>query len=212
MLKDIIFWDWNGTLLDDVTVCIESMNHLLRKRKMDEIDQDFYKSTFNFPVIDYYKKIGFDFQKEIFEELSVEFISEYNSRVHNSSLQDSALKVLSLMHAQGKKQIIISAMEQNMLDKLLKQFNIYHFFDHVVGLSDIYARGKVQLAKDFIKNTGIDTSQSTFVGDTLHDAEVAEEIGSEILLVSNGHHSKERMSVNGYKIIADLSAILGSLN
>ncbi len=212
MLKDIVIWDWNGTLLNDVSVCIESMNHMLRKRSMDEIDQEFYRSAFNFPVIDYYKKIGFDLEKESFEELSVEFISEYNSRVDTTSLQKSALEVLSLLHQQGRKQVIISAMEQNMLIRLLHKFNIYHFFDEVVGLTDIYARGKVKLAKDFIRQNNIDTSQSTFIGDTLHDAEVAEEIGSEILLVSNGHHNKERLSINGYKIVPSLSTVLSGLN
>jgi phosphoglycolate phosphatase len=185
---------------------------MLRKRSMDEIDQEFYRSAFNFPVIDYYKKIGFDLEKESFEELSVEFISEYNSRVDTTSLQKSALEVLSLLHQQGRKQVIISAMEQNMLIRLLHKFNIYHFFDEVVGLTDIYARGKVKLAKDFIRQNNIDTSQSTFIGDTLHDAEVAEEIGSEILLVSNGHHNKERLSINGYKIVPSLSTVLSGLN
>ena len=212
MLRDIVIWDWNGTLLDDVSACIDSMNHMLRKRNMPEIDESYYKSAFSFPVIDYYKKLGFNLQKESFEELSVEFISEYNSRVDSTKLQESALEVLTVLNKQGRKQIIISAMEQNMLDRLLKQFKIDHFFDHVVGLTNIYANGKVDLAKNFVRQNKINTKESTFIGDTLHDAEVANAIGSEVLLVSNGHHNKERLSINGNKIISGLGDILTGIN
>jgi phosphoglycolate phosphatase len=208
MHKDIIFWDWNGTLLDDVLVCIDCMNGMLRKRRMQEIDQNFYKTIFNFPVRDYYERLGFDFSIDKFEDLSIEFISSYNSRVKDAALQSSALKALRFFEKQKKKQIIISAMEQQMLDKLLELHQIRHYFGDVVGLSDIYANGKVELAEKYISDNNINPERAIFIGDTLHDAEVAEALEIELILVSNGHHSKERLSINGYQIIDDLEEIL----
>ena len=59
-----IIWDWNGTLLDDCWLCVESINKLLLKRGLPLIDKEKYLDIFCFPVEDYYIKLGFDFEKE----------------------------------------------------------------------------------------------------------------------------------------------------
>ena len=50
-----ILWDFNGTILDDVSVGINAINVLLKRRKMPIIfSQEEYRAKFCFPVIDYY--------------------------------------------------------------------------------------------------------------------------------------------------------------
>ncbi len=208
MHKDIIIWDWNGTMLNDVAICVESINQMLSKRQMTLINTKSYKALFNFPVRDYYKTLGFDFDKESLEELSNEFIFTYNSKIHNARLQTAVLDVLYYFQAIGKKQVVISAMEQKMLEKMLTEHRIRHYFDGVAGLSDYYANGKVELAQDYVIREKIDTKKAVFIGDTLHDAHVADKIGTELILVSNGHHSAERLSINGYTIIDNLEVLL----
>ena len=31
MKYDVIFWDWNGTIIDDVEICMETVNSLLKE-------------------------------------------------------------------------------------------------------------------------------------------------------------------------------------
>lgn len=210
MQKDIIFWDWNGTMLNDVEVCVDSINQLLSSRQMRPVNTKIYKEVFTFPVRNYYQTLGFDFSTDSFEDLSEEFISTYNSKIKNAALHPEVIDVLNHFQALGKTQIVISAMEQNMLDNMLNEYKISHFFKDVIGLSDIYASSKVELAGKYIKRKKLDVSNAVFIGDTLHDAEVAEKNGVDIILVSNGHHSLERLSVNGYKIIDNLGVLLNS--
>ncbi|MCK4288095.1 MAG: HAD hydrolase-like protein, partial [Bacteroidales bacterium] len=63
MIKTII-WDWNGTLLNDIDICINSINILLEHRNIENLTKEIYKEIFTFPVKDYYSKAGFDFTKE----------------------------------------------------------------------------------------------------------------------------------------------------
>ena len=37
-----IIWDWNGTLLDDCWLCVESINKSLKKRNLPQIDKEKY--------------------------------------------------------------------------------------------------------------------------------------------------------------------------
>ena len=68
MRYERVFWDWNGTLLDDVEVCIESMNELLDEYGLPRLQgREQYHGVFGFPVSEYYRRLGFDFDKVPFE-------------------------------------------------------------------------------------------------------------------------------------------------
>ena len=55
--KFVIFWDWNGTIVDDAFLFVKIMNSFLREKKLPLIDIKQYKSFFGFPLIQYYKKL-----------------------------------------------------------------------------------------------------------------------------------------------------------
>ncbi len=211
-MEKTIFWDWNGTLLDDVDACVGAMNELLVKREMQSLDTDSYKAIFGFPVIDYYKKMGFDFKTESFEEISGEFINEYNKRVGKSSLHNNVIQVLNYFCSKNYNQVIISAMEQKMLEKQLSDHGIADYFSEIKGLHDILAKSKLHLAETYIEQNNIKPTEIFFIGDTLHDAEVAEAIGCNLALVSHGHYSVKRLSINGFKVFPDLLHVKSFIN
>ena len=72
-MEDIntIIWDWNGTLLDDVDICIDIINELLSIRNQQPLTRSRYREIFTFPVKDYYSKAGFDFTQEPFDKIPV---------------------------------------------------------------------------------------------------------------------------------------------
>jgi phosphoglycolate phosphatase len=45
------------------------------------------------------------------------------------------------------------------------------------------------------------------IGDTLHDADVAKTIDVDCVLISNGHQSPEKLSLNGNTVLSDLSEL-----
>ena len=50
----------------------------------------------------------------------------------------------------------------------------------------------------------IDKEHVLFIGDTLHDLDVANEMGVHCLLVSRGHHSEERLKEASSAIVGNL--------
>lgn len=63
--KDHIIWDWNGTILNDVDHAVAMMNTLLVEHNLPLIDREYYREIFDFPVLHYYQKLGFNFEKQI---------------------------------------------------------------------------------------------------------------------------------------------------
>ena len=202
-----IIWDWNGTLLNDLDFCITTINTLLLKRKLKPVTHHSYKAAFSFPVIDYYKTIGFDFSKEDFETPAREFIDLYNSGVKNCRLHDSVTEVLSYFKERGTRQFVLSAMQEDMLSTTLKQQGIFNYFEGIAGLNDHYAVSKIERGKQLISAFGINKNNSTIIGDTNHDFEVAQQLGIDCILIADGHQSEERLKSTGAIVLPKLHAL-----
>lgn len=203
-----VIWDWNGTLLNDIDLCISSINALLADRKIPQINKETYKEVFSFPVKEYYKNIGFDFEKEDFSIPAHQFIDLYTRNFDSCPLQHSAVEVLSYLREKGVRQFVLSAMEHEMLEKTLEMKGITRFFEGVAGLQDHYAVSKIEQGKQLISDFKIDIEKTWLIGDTIHDFEVATELGIKCILIADGHQSVERLKQTGGIVISDLKQLI----
>lgn len=202
-----IIWDWNGTLFDDVDLCIEIINSMLEKRRMPVISFDEYRDIFSFPVINYYKKIGFDFELEPFESISTEFISQYEKLRSGCSLMSDAVETLEHISQSGVTQSILSASKQSYLSKAVIEYGLDKSFVAVSGLDHHHATSKIEIGKEFITRSGFDPSKILLVGDTTHDAEVATAIGADCCLIPNGHQNANKLMECRVPVIDSLSRL-----
>ena len=196
-----IIWDWNGTIYDDAAFCVNIMNNLLSKRSLPLLSLEKYKEVFDFPVKDYYQKLGFDFNKEAFEIVGTEFINEYNNKHFSCKLHTGILELIKALNKKGYKQFVLSAREEKKLNEELKYYKIYSQFIAVAGLSDHYANGKIAVGKRLMERHEINPDDCLLIGDTLHDAEVAENLNIDCLLIANGHHSYEKLKQSNVTVL-----------
>ena len=208
MYKHII-WDWNGTLLDDVDVAVDAMNLLLENHKLPRLDIKKHKDIFAFPVRDYYGKLGLDFKKEPFEELSTEFVSHLTSGKYHYRLHRGTEEVLKSIKDMGISQSILSASEERALQEAVGTMHISEFFTRIAGISNHYAASKIERGRELLTDLGLDPNTVLLIGDTTHDYEVARELGCDCLLISNGHQSYERLKGCHANIVNTISEIKG---
>ena len=199
-----VIWDWNGTLLNDLELCITTINKMLQKRDLPLLDSNSYKEAFSFPVEKYYRTIGFDFEKEDFSVPAGEFIEMYHNSLNECNLHSNVKMILNCFRERGKRQFVLSAMKHTMLEKSLKQKEIYNFFEAVAGLKDHYAVSKIERGKELINDYNIKREKAYMIGDTDHDFEVAQELGIKCILVADGHQSEKRLRETGAKVVDSL--------
>ena len=203
-----IIWDWNGTLFNDIHLCVELINGLLVPRKLNPLTVEEYRDVFTFPVKDYYAKAGLDFDRYSFEDLGAEWMNNYEERKFETGLFDDAVKVLAYIANLGIPQSILSAYKQHTLEEIIEHFHLKKYFTHLVGLDHIYATSKLDLGKELIKKLGNKKGEVLLIGDTIHDNEVAEEIGADCILIASGHQSKERLEKCGVKVLNNIREII----
>jgi len=193
-LTKTIIWDFNGTLLNDMQVCIDCMNIMLKKRNLPSLGLKRYRDIFTFPVRDYYLSLGFDFQKEPFEIPAHKFIDLYRDKLHLAPLQTDAADILDYFRSHQIQQVILSAMEQEFLEDTLKSKGILNYFDKVVGIRNHLGEGKLEMAKELIEILDKKPFELCLIGDTVHDYEVAQGSGIPCILIAHGHQSFERLN------------------
>ena len=205
-----ILWDWNGTLFDDAHLCVEVMNRSLGKRNLPLLTAKRYQDIFVFPVVDYYRRAGFDFSRESFETAGTEFIVEYEKRKFECGLQPGAREILDRIRDAGLTQSVLSAYQQNTLEEVVRHFGLERYFVRLVGLQDHYAGGKIDHGRRWIREAGHRPSEVLFIGDTIHDFEVAQAMGADCVLVHGGHNSMERLKSCGVPVLNSLSELAGA--
>ena len=202
-----IVWDWNGTLLNDVAVGHGALRSMLEKRGLRAITLQEDKDWFGFPVREFYEDLGFDFSRDDWQEVSQDFVDTYDLLAGGVDLNRGVREVLASLQRQGVKQYILSALQEDTLQKMVADFGIDGYFERVCGADDIYAGGKVPRGRRMLADCGIQTEETLMVGDTLHDAEVAAALGFDCRLFAGGHNSEWRLQEKA-SVIRDMAELL----
>ena len=207
MYKTYIF-DFNGTLLDDCDLCLEILNLLTKEYGLSKVSKDEYKSIFTFPVYLYYKELGFDTSYENFSIIASKFHKYYNEMSYKQANLFKDVKLVLETLKEKATIVCLSASLKQTLEKQLKYYGIYDYFDYIIGLSDTHANSKEEEAINFIKEKNIDQNSALLIGDSIHDLEVANAINVDCILVSTGHTTKERLLKTNCKVIDSLSDLI----
>ena len=206
-----IIWDWNGTLLDDAWLCVEILNGMLKHRGMKTTTLAEYQKDFDFPVINYYIKLGFDFDKEPFDNIARDYIRTYESHRCRCHLRERVIDTIKQFRTRGFFQSVLSASQQSSLIQALEMFGLKGFFENIVGLDDYYAHSKVDAGKKLLMNLAIGPEKILLIGDTTHDYEVACQLGADCLLLPAGHQSREKLLAVSAKVCGDFDEAFKNL-
>ena len=204
-------WDFNGTILDDVELGMNSVNTLLAERGIPTIkDKDAYRKRFDFPIIDYYRDLGFNFDTDPYEVLAELWVDLYMRDLNDAKMFSGVPRALAFFEGRGIKQAVLSASERNMLVGQLNGLGIADRFEEILGIDNIYGDSKLALAEDWRRRHS--NERVMFIGDTTHDIETAKILGADCFIVCSGHQCKERFKGLGVEIFESLDSLIERLS
>lgn len=189
-----ILFDWNGTLVNDLDLCLEIHQDIRRRAGLSDLSKKDYLDQFGFPLADFYTKVGFDLVNPSFETITSWFMNEYYQRQEEHQLFSDARTVLQKLKAQGFKLAILSASRHQRLLDAVNHFELGDLFDAVLGIKDDFAASKAAELKQLMDEYKLSPAQVLFVGDTHHDAEIALDQGLDYRIILRGHQSAKAMA------------------
>ena len=184
-----IFWDFNGTIIDDVGNALQCVNDMLERKGRQPITLDDYYTYVETPIIGFYRHILPPDELD-FQDISRQYHSDYARHINETGLAEGAYELLHKLKAMGVHQYIITANILSEAEELIEKFGISACFDKILGAENTLAESKIDRAKAFFKELNINRNDAILIGDTLHDLETANALGIDCVLVSYGHQGR----------------------
>ena len=195
-----VIWDFNGTIIDDVSLGVEVFNELRGDCGLPPVTRSEYVENFKIPVRDFYEDTGFDFSKFDFREIGEKFARLYGARRFGCPLTFGFNGAARALSEAGVGQSVLSAYENGLLNEALRHYGLDGFFSRIDGLDNIDAGSKKELGVRHAASLKTPPEKIVMVGDTPHDKEVADAMGTACALVACGHVSRRRLEKLGVPV------------
>ena len=196
-MEKYILWDWNGTLLDDTAAAVDTLNAMLERRGLPKMDAEFYRDNFAFPVKPFYQSLGMGLDGDDWDALAREYHEVYSAQAKR--LNRGAIAALERAKGAAAGQSVISALRQDLLERDTAAYGVAGYMDRIFGVDNLDGASKVSRARELMEEVSpmARGAQFVLIGDSLHDKEVADEIGAECVLCGQGSHALWRLAEAG---------------
>ncbi|HEY1609718.1 MAG TPA: HAD hydrolase-like protein, partial [Paraburkholderia sp.] len=172
---------------------------------------DRYRTLFDFPISDFYAALGFDFVRTPFATIVQHYLECFDANVAECALHGGVLGFLDAARAAGVGISILSASHRDILLDTLDAKGLRDRFEQIVGLSHNRATSKAVEATLLQQALNRSPARTLYIGDTLHDYDVARSVGWQPILVSTGHQDARRLHSSGAPVYRGLTDLLAHL-
>ena len=197
-----VVWDWNGTLLDDVTLIAQATSQCLGALGCDPLDVDAYRAAYRRPIHEFYEHLlGRALGPGEFERLDREWHALYVGGVADCGLFEGVEQALDRVHARGWTQSICSMYPHEEIGGLVHALGIAGRFLRIDGIGAERRGGrKADHLRDHLAALHLDGDRVVVIGDSLDDAEAAQACGAASILLTTGLHHPDQLEQAGVPV------------
>ena len=199
-----LVWDWNGTLLDDMTLVVGATNAALGTFGAGPVTVDDHRRDFRRPVADYYAHVlGRSLTGAEFAELDRVFHETYARGLSAAPLSAGAVEALC---AWPGSQSLLSMWFHEELLELLGRHGLAEHFVRVDGLRVRPGGGaKLPHLAEHLAALGLPGRAYVLIGDSVDDAVAARALCAGCVLYAGGVTDAARLSGTGFPVAHTLS-------
>ena len=194
-----LVWDWNGTLLDDLTLVVSSTNSAFAAVGGRSVDTDEHRRVFRRPVAEFYAEIlGRAVDGEEFGRLDRIFHDAYRLGLTTTSLAADAKTAIKSWPG---TQSLLSMWFHDELVPALDTYGLTGLFTRVDGLrTEIGGDLKAGHLARHLDELGVAGDEAVLIGDSLDDASAAASVGAACVLYTGGFTEPARLRASGVPV------------
>ncbi|MEV6374610.1 HAD family hydrolase [Micromonospora musae] len=199
-----LVWDWNGTLLNDLSLVIDATNVVFASVGGPSVTTDQHRVRFRRPVAEYYADVlGQAVDDEEFGRLDRIFHEAYRSGLTTCEL---AADARTAMQAWPGGQSLLSMWFHEELVPTVRRFGLTGNFLRVDG-----QRGgtggdrKAESLQKHLAELGVDGPSAVLIGDSIDDADAASAVGGRAVLYTGGFTDPARLRASGHPVADTLT-------
>jgi phosphoglycolate phosphatase-like HAD superfamily hydrolase len=211
-----VVWDWNGTLLDDLEIVVESVNASLGRLGAVPIDAAGYRAHYRRPVREFYESLlERPVDPETWRMIDDTFHAAYRVALGSAGLAPDARAAIEAVASAGATQSILSMWWHDELVPAVRGFGLDGDMVLVDGNRDEAGAPKTgrlpahlrRLAELGVRARG---RQVVLIGDITDDAEAAAASGVGCVLYDSGSQARRVLESAGVAVAATLLEAVAS--
>ncbi|MFA6279490.1 MAG: HAD family hydrolase [Bdellovibrionales bacterium] len=197
--QQAVIFDWNGTLLADTWLGLESMNKSLALAGAPPATLSRYRNEYFMPLRPMYMRLGCDAKKleENLQQIFDAFGEHYEKHVHKTNLRRGAKGLLKTLKEEGRRAAILSNHTVEIISSQTQRLDIHHYFDAVLAngadeIKDIMHKAdKGKRLKRYVDHH--DIRKALVVGDSAEEVEIAHAYGFLGVGLAGGFSCEEKI-------------------
>ena len=200
MKFEVLFWDFDGVIINSDEVRIKGFTETLKEFKVSDVQKllNFHKRNGG---LSRYVKFRYFFEEILHQTISDEQISYYaetfsvimrQELVNKAYLIKETVSFIENIHGLGKLQFIVSGSDQIELQYLCDELEISSFFKEIKGSPT----SKIDLVRQLLNEYSLDISKCVLIGDSTNDYEAAQLNDIDFY----GYNNSELRSLGNYII------------
>jgi phosphoglycolate phosphatase-like HAD superfamily hydrolase len=202
-MRDHLVWDWNGTLLDDLSLVVSATNHAFSAIGGPEVSSDEHRRQFRRPIADYYAEVlGRAVDQAEFEQLDGIFHEAYRVGLTTCALAADAADAMTNWSG---TQSLLSMWFHVELVPAVDTYGLTGVFTRIDGLRQTVGGGfKSGHLAAHLRELGIPGERVVLIGDSIDDAHAAESVGAGCVLYTGGFTDPARLRGSGRPVADSL--------
>ncbi len=201
-----VVWDWNGTLVDDLPIVVESVNAALAAIGESPIDENDYREHFTRPVDQFYVRL---LQRPVSDEewltLDRIFHDYYGSVLDRVPFTADALAAIDDVAARDWTQSILSMWWEEDLAACVERRGLAERMSLIQGNRNDAGGEKAAHLMRHLTTLDIDPASVVMIGDSLDDAAAAGVVGTACVLYDGGSHHRDHLENAGLPVADTLT-------
>lgn len=198
-MKDIIFFDLDGTIVDSAPGIKASVKYALLHFGIDEKREEILNQFIGPPLFDAFS-FHYNMDKENADIAVAKYRENYNKNgaIELFSVYDGVEEMLRTLFDAGKRLCVASAKPTPFVERILKKANLDRYFEIINGASfDETKRSKSAVIKETIALSGAEKARIIMVGDRENDITGAKKNGLDSIGVTYGYGDEEELRCAG---------------
>jgi phosphoglycolate phosphatase-like HAD superfamily hydrolase len=198
-----LIWDWNGTLLDDLTLVVAATNVSLAGAGGPQVTAEEHRRDYRRPINDYYAHVlGRPLADGEFVQLDRSFHDAYRLGLPAATL---AVDAIEAMTAWRGTQSLLSMYFHDELIPAVTARGIHLRLSRMDGLRETHGGGpKAPHLRAHLDALGLPGGECVLIGDSVDDAHAAEEVGATSVLYVGGFTHEDILRATGRPVATTL--------
>ena len=210
--KELIIYDFDGTLIDSVPDLALALNLMLEDIEFKTFNEESIRhwvgngaQTLVKRALSGAAEIDKNLDNELFERALEIFLQHYEKNACvSTTIYPNVKETLESFYKDGYKQAIVTNKPYKFIQPILKGLEIEHYFEYYIGGDSLeLKKPSPEPLYHVCKKLDIDVAKSIMVGDSKNDIISANSAKMDVVGVSYGYNYGEDIGVHKPSIVID---------